>query len=206
VTAVRVAIVTFDGFNEIDSLVALHMLNRMRPHGWRAEIVGPTYSVTSMNGLVVHTQGPLGVATCADVVLFGSGIGGRQAARDAAIREQLPLDPVRQLIGAQCSGALLMGALGLLDGLAVCTDLATRRWVVDAGMTVLDQPFVAYGHRATAGGCLAAAHLSAWVVGSLAGRNQAAEVLDSVAPVGELDFVERILRDVDPFLEPARLP
>lgn len=33
----RIAILTFDRFNEIDSLVALHMLNRMQAHGWRAE-------------------------------------------------------------------------------------------------------------------------------------------------------------------------
>jgi transcriptional regulator GlxA family with amidase domain len=114
---VRIAIVTLDGFNEIDSLVALHLLNRMRPYGWRAEIVGPANTVTSMNGLVIHTQRPLATAAAADVVIFGSGVGGRQAARDHTLRDQLPVDPQRQLIAAQCSGVLLMGALGLLDGL-----------------------------------------------------------------------------------------
>jgi transcriptional regulator GlxA family with amidase domain len=205
VTAVRIAIVTLDGFNEIDSLVALHLLNRMRPYGWRAEIVGPAHTVTSMNGLVIHTQRPLATAAAADVVIFGSGVGGRQAARDHTLRDQLPVDPQRQLIAAQCSGVLLMGALGLLDGLAVCTDHATRPWVINAGMAVLDQPFVAYGQRATAGGCLAAVHLSAWVVATLAGREHAADMLASVAPVGDSEFVEAILRDVDPFLDPARL-
>ena len=43
----RIAILIFDDLNEIDSFVAFHILNRMRTHGWRAEIVGPTHTVTS---------------------------------------------------------------------------------------------------------------------------------------------------------------
>ena len=33
----RVAIVTFDGFNELDSFIALGLLNRLSAHGWKAE-------------------------------------------------------------------------------------------------------------------------------------------------------------------------
>jgi hypothetical protein len=47
---VRTAILTFDGFNEIDSFVFVSMLNRIQRPGWRAEIVAPTELVTSMNG------------------------------------------------------------------------------------------------------------------------------------------------------------
>jgi transcriptional regulator GlxA family with amidase domain len=199
----RIAILTFDGFNEIDSLVSLHILNRMRSLGWRAEIVGPTHTVTSMNGVVLQTQNPLEVAQSADVVLFGSGIGGREASRDPVLRGRILLNPAVQLVGAQCSGTLMMSALGLLDGVPACTDLATRPWVIEAGVEVLDQPFVAHGRRATAGGCLASAYLSAWVIASLAGRDQAADVLASVAPVGEPTFVDHALSIIDPYLVPA---
>ena len=37
----RVAIVTFDGFNELDSFIALGLLNRPAAQGWTAEITGP---------------------------------------------------------------------------------------------------------------------------------------------------------------------
>jgi hypothetical protein len=37
----QVAVVTFDGFNEIDSFVAAHILNRLRPKGWKAFITSP---------------------------------------------------------------------------------------------------------------------------------------------------------------------
>jgi len=199
----RIAILTFDGFNEIDSLASLHILNRMRPHGWGAEIIGPTHTVTSMNGVVLHTQNPLESAQDADVVLFGSGIGGREASKDPELCARIVLDPDVQLVGAQCSGTLLMSRLGLLKGLPACTDLVTKPWVIEAGVEVLDQPFVAYGSRATAGGCMSSTYLSGWVIASLAGRDQAAEVLRTVAPVGEPTFVDHALSIIAPFLSPA---
>ena len=39
----RVAIVTFDGYNEIDSFVSLGLINRLRPLGVQAEIASPIY-------------------------------------------------------------------------------------------------------------------------------------------------------------------
>ncbi len=43
----QVAILTLDGFNELDSFIAAAILNRMRPHGWAAHITSPTGTVTS---------------------------------------------------------------------------------------------------------------------------------------------------------------
>ena len=37
----RIAVITFDGFNEIDSLVSFHILNRVDVAGWKAKIVSP---------------------------------------------------------------------------------------------------------------------------------------------------------------------
>jgi len=68
---------------------------------------------------------------------------------------QLSLDPSRQLLCAQCSGTLLLAKLGFLDGLPACTDFTTKPWVIDAGIEVLNQPFVATNRVATAGGCMA---------------------------------------------------
>ena len=55
----RIAILTFDGFNELDSFIALGLLNRLRPLGWSAELAGPGSHVTSMNGVTVQLQRPL---------------------------------------------------------------------------------------------------------------------------------------------------
>ena len=54
--ATRVAVVTFDGFNELDSFIALGLLNRLRAQGFTAEITGPGLKLTSMNGVSVDVQ------------------------------------------------------------------------------------------------------------------------------------------------------
>ena len=59
----RVAVVTFDGFNELDSLIAAHIINRVDLPGWRAEITSPSETITSMNGVIVRPQQPLEFAT-----------------------------------------------------------------------------------------------------------------------------------------------
>ena len=118
----------------------------------------------------------------------------------------LRLDPARQLLGAQCSGTLVLAKLGLLDGVSACTDLTTKPWVEDAGVTVLNQPFFAEGNIPSAGGCLASQYLAFWAISRLAGAEAAQSAIHYVAPVGEKDeYVSRATRNVAPYLvkEPA---
>jgi len=198
----RVAILTFDGFNELDSFIALGLLNRLKAEGWKAEITSPSTQVTSMNGVTVTAQQPLEFANDADAVLFGSGIYTRAIAENSALLDRLQLDPLRQLIGAQCSGALLLARLGLLADMPACTDLTTKPWLVAAGVRVEDAPFHARGPIATAGGCLASQYLAAWLMLRGAGEAAAAKALHYAAPVGEKDaYVERLLATVRPFVE-----
>jgi transcriptional regulator GlxA family with amidase domain len=197
----HIAILTFDGFNELDSIVALGILSRVRKTDWRVSLACPTPTVTSMNGVTVQAQATLADASAADAVIVGSGIKTRDIANDAALMAQLRLDPARQLIAAQCSGTLLLAKLGLLGSLPACTDLTTKPWVQEAGVEVLDRPFVAHGNVATAGGCLASQYLAAWLLARLLGREAAAAALHYVAPVGEKDaYVSRALAHVAPHL------
>lgn len=116
----------------------------------------------------------------------------------------LKLDPSRQLIGAQCSGTLILAKLGLLDGVPACTDLITKPWVEEAGVSVLNQPFVAKDNVATAGGCLASQYLSAWLIARLVGTEAAKSALHYVAPVGEKEeYISRAMRNISPFLQEA---
>jgi transcriptional regulator GlxA family with amidase domain len=173
----QIAILTFDGFNEIDSFVAGSILNRLRPEGWAAYIVSPTPVVTSMNGVRIERQKPLEFASEADAVIVGSGTQTRTIAADADLLARLRLNPSRQLIGAQCSGALLLAKLGLLENVPACTDIITKPWVVEAGVEVLDAPFYASGNIATAGGCLASQYLAAWIMLRGADEGTAAKAL-----------------------------
>jgi transcriptional regulator GlxA family with amidase domain len=197
----RIAILTFDGFNELDSFIALGLLSRLKADGWKAEIASPASRITSMNGVVVEAQQPLEFANEADAVIFGSGIYTRAIAENSALLDRLQLDPLRQLIAGQCSGTLLMARLGLLADMPACTDLTTKPWVVEAGVRVVDAPFHARGPIATAGGCLASQYLAAWMMAKRAGVEAATQALLYAAPVGEKDaYVERIMKVVTPFL------
>ena len=197
----QIAIVTMEGFNELDSFIASAMLNRVRQPELKALIVCPSDRVSSMNGVVVHAQAPMSFAREADAVIVGSGIHTRDIARNPALLAELNLDPQRQIIGAQCSGALILAKLGLLANVPACTDTRTKPWVEEAGVKVLEQPFVAHGNVATAGGCLGSHYLAAWVIARLAGWASAESVVHYVAPVGEKQqYVDRAFAAVGRYL------
>lgn len=200
----HIAILTFDGFNELDSLIALGILNRVKRPGWRVSLACPSARVRSMNGVVLEAQIPLEEANRADAVLVGSGMLTRDVVADPALMGRLNLDPARQLLGAQCSGTLVLAKLGLLDGVPACTDLTTKPWVQEAGVEVLNQPFFANGNVATAGGCLASQYLAAWIIGRFEGLDAARSAIHYVAPVGEKDeYVARAMANLAPYLHPA---
>jgi transcriptional regulator GlxA family with amidase domain len=202
----HIAILTFQGFNELDSLVALGVLNRIKKPDWRVTLCCPEGEVTSMNGVIVRAQSALEDARSAEAVIVGSGLQTRTIASTPALMARLALDPSRQLIAAQCSGTLLLAKLGLLGNVPACTDLTTKPWVQEAGVEVLDQPFFAQGNIATAGGCLASPYLAAWIIARSEGIEAAASALHYVAPVGEKEaFVRNALEKITPYL-PAVAP
>src|SRR5262245_26811488 len=177
----HIAILTFQGFNEIDSLVALGVLNCIKKRDWRVTLCCPEAEVTSMNGVRVRAQSSLSDARAADAVIVGSGIQTREVVANPELMRELALDPHRQLIGAQCSGTLILAKLGLLGSVPACTDLTTKPWVQEAGVEVLNQPVVAHGNVATAGGCLASPYLAAWIIARTEGLDAAGEALRYVA-------------------------
>jgi transcriptional regulator GlxA family with amidase domain len=168
----RIAIVTFEGFNELDSLIAFAMLNRVKQPELKALITCPSERVTSMNGVVIQSQTPLSFAREAEAVIVGSGVHTRD-----------------------------------LGALPACTDSKTKPWVEEAEVKVLDQPFVAHGNVATAGGCLGSHYLAAWVIARVAGWKAAESVVHYVAPVGQKrEYVERALEVVGRYIpEQARV-
>ena len=197
----NIAILTFEGFNEIDSFVSHHILNRIELADWNVAITCPSETVTSTNGVRVSAQQPLEFANDADAVLFGGSPRSRQIVEDQGIMSRLKLDPQRQLIGSQCAGAWFLAKLGLLAAQPVCTNLRSRPALEALGIRVLDRPFAATGNVASAGGCLASPYLATWVISRLLGREAAETALGIVAPVGEKkQYVANILGAVLPFV------
>jgi transcriptional regulator GlxA family with amidase domain len=150
-----------------------------------------------MNGLTIDAHINLTDANAADAVIIGSGMKTPEVANDASILEKLQLNPVKQLIAAQCSGTFLLAKLGLLGHVPACTDLTSKPWVQAAGVNILNQAFYASGNLATAGGCLSAQYISAWLIARLKSAKHAQEVLHYFSPVGEKEeYVARAMAHI----------
>lgn len=196
-----ISILTFQGFNELDSLIALGVLNRVKKPDWRVNICCPEDSVTSMNGVTIMAQSRLESIRESDAVVLGSGILTREIVSNSKIMDMLTLDPARQLIAAQCSGTLILAKLGLLSDIPACTDLTTKPWVQEVGIEVLNEPFFAKENIATAGGCFSSQYLAAWIITKTEGVKAASEALYYVAPVGEKEeYVERAMKNIEKYL------
>ncbi len=180
----QIALVTFDQFTDIDVHLPWDLLNRVRHPGWSVRILADRSRVTSRTGLGLEVHGGLEETREADAVIITSGELTRTLSKDVAFLDRLHLDPSRQLIGSMCSGALILGAKGLLTGLTATTYPTAWRELEAFGAKAVQEPFVAHGRVATAAGCMAAQDLAGWVIESLTDVRTRELALKSVQPVG----------------------
>jgi transcriptional regulator GlxA family with amidase domain len=181
----KIAIVIFDKFTDIDLFLMWDLLNRVRVPDWSVKILGENDSHISATGISIATQGRIEEANDADAVLFVSGQGTRAKMIDTDWLSRFRLNPEKQFIGSICSGALILAALGLLEGKTATTYPTTKTALESFGVEVVEKPFVANGNVATAGGCLAQQYLIGWVVENLADKDWRDLILKSIQPVGE---------------------
>lgn len=182
---IRVRLVAFDGFTDLDLFFMWDLLNRVHLPNWSVGIIGDSSFHTSMTGMPVPMHGAIAEANTADAVLFTSGKGTRTKICDSEYLAQFNLNPEKQLIGSICSGALVLGALGLLNGRRATTYPSAKKTLEQYGVEVIEQPIVIEGNVATAGGCLAAQYLAGWVIERLVGSAISKAVIKSCQPVGE---------------------
>lgn len=181
----RISIVIFDSFTDIDLFLMWDLLNRVRVPDWEVRIVGDKSHHTSTNGVGTETHGLIEEANQSDVVLFVSGRGTLTKMHDKHWLSRFNLNPERQMIASVCSGALLLAALGLLKDKTATTYPTTKQTLEGLGITVEEKPFIAHGNIATSGGCLAAQYVVGWVIERKADKAWKDLVLKSIQPVGE---------------------
>ena len=181
----KIAIVIFDKFTDIDLFLMWDLLNRVRIENWEVKILGEKSAHVSATNIEIKTHGRIEEANEADAVLFVSGQGTRDRIADENWLKRFNLNPEKQFIGSICSGALILARLGLLEGKTATTYPTSKTLLESFGVEVVEKPFVAHGKIATAGGCLAQQYLIGWIVENLANRDWSESILKSIQPVGE---------------------
>jgi transcriptional regulator GlxA family with amidase domain len=182
----KISIVTFDDFTDLDLFILWDLLNRVDEPGWQVELLGDKPSHVSSTGIEVKMHGPLTEANSSDAVLFCSGKGSRKKMHERAFLDAFRLDADRQLLCAIDSGALLLGALGFLNGKRATSypSEEIKSALEGMGAEVVWDSFIAEGNVATAARCLAGQYLAGWVIEKLVGVEQRSKALESVAPLG----------------------
>ena len=183
----KITIVAFDKFTDIDVFLAWDLFNRvrLREKDWQVKIVGTQEKHVSVAGINLDMQGTIEECNQADLVFFASGPGTRKLIKDPAYLDRFDLNPEKQIICSMCSGALILAALGLLDGLTATTYPTVIEELKSFGIEVENKDLVVHGNIATAAGCLAAIDLVGHCIEQLLGSKIKEDVIASVQPVGK---------------------
>jgi transcriptional regulator GlxA family with amidase domain len=191
------SIVVFDDFSDIDLTLPWDILTRVKRPEWKVNVVGMEATHRSTLGVQVKTDERLDTVDKSDVVLIIGGEGSRVRTKDLEFLECLKkLKPERQLIGAQCSGGLILTALGLLEDRTATTTPFAAQEMEAAGVELQQRPLVVHGNIATAGGCLASLYMTTWILYRCIGAAETRQIFSQVAPVGDDGLWEVIERAI----------
>ncbi|MFG1649445.1 DJ-1/PfpI family protein [Micromonospora sp. NPDC049275] len=180
----RIEIVVFDGFDELDVFGPFEVLAIA---GFDVGLVaverpGP---VTSMRGVQLQVPDVLGRAD--GVVVPGGGWLNRaaegtwaQAQRGVLPAKLAALAPSTRWMASVCTGALLLAAAGLLSGRRATTNREAYDELRAYDVTVLDERVVDDGDRVTAGALAAGLDLGLWLTERELGAATASRVAATI--------------------------
>jgi transcriptional regulator GlxA family with amidase domain len=189
----RIAIVIFDGFDEVDAVAPYEVLQNAARGGADAEVELVTLDqaerVTASHGLVVEPQGVLDGTY--DLVLVPGGGWNDRADRGAwaeAQRGELPaaladLHEDGATMAAVCTGGMLLSAAGLTRARPAVTHHSAMDELAAQGAEVVDARVVDDGDLITAGGVTSGIDLALWIVE----REWGKELADGIAREMEHD-------------------
>jgi transcriptional regulator GlxA family with amidase domain len=193
----RIEIVIFDGYDELDAFGPFEVLGLAAAKGapFEVALVGAEGAgeVRGSHGSLVLVDAGLGSPEA--VVVAGGGWLDRapagawaQVEKGSLPRQLAALVPKLQWTASVCTGAMLLAAAGLLKGRTATTNRHAQADLRDYGVTVLPNRVVDDGTLITAGGITAGLDLALWLTTREAGAGVAREVAASMeyTPVPDL--------------------
>lgn len=173
----RVQIVVFDGFDELDALAPLEVLRRAAEMGADMTVALVTLAprddeVTAAFGLRLRPDAALDLDAPPDLLLVPGGgwnAGGATGVRAEIARGELPAAIARlhargTLIATVCTGALLAAAAGITAGRHVTTHAAALDALRESDAEVPAARVVDDGDLISSGGVTSGLDLALWLV------------------------------------------
>jgi transcriptional regulator GlxA family with amidase domain len=174
---VQVAILIFEKLTALDAIGPYEVLRSVP--GWEVKFVGPEKGPirTDSGALGLSADFGLDEVTEADIVLVPGGEGNRPLLRDEAVLSWLrAIDEGTKWTTSVCTGSLVLGAAGLLDGRRATSHWAFLEQLREFGADPVGGRYVEDGKVVTAAGVSAGIDMALHLVG----RELGPEVAQSI--------------------------
>ncbi len=172
-----IAIVLYPQFTALDAMGPLEVLSSIP--GARVRFVAEqTGSITNDTGVLsVLVATALAELPHPDIILVPGGPGCHAAMESEPLLAWLrAAHATSRWTTSVCTGSLILGAAGLLQGLRATTHWGAQSQLALFGATYAPERFVPQGKVATAAGVSAGIDMALWLAGELAGQAIAREV------------------------------
>lgn len=197
----EIAILLFDGFDELDAIGPYEVLRNAAMLGADARArlltLEPADEVTGSHGLTVRPDGVLDEGSVDLVVVPGGGWNDRaeKGAWYEAQRGALP-EAIARLYGdgatiaSVCTGGMLLSAAGLVQGRPATTHHGALDELREQGAEVVEARVVDDGDLLTAGGVTSGLDLALWLVE----REWGAELAEKISANMEYERRDNVYR------------
>jgi putative intracellular protease/amidase len=171
---VLIAIPIYDRFTALDAVGPYEVLSRLpgAEVAFVAEEPGPVRTDTRALALVADRA--LSEVDACDIVVVPGGPGTRAMLEPNPLHDWLrAVDTTTQWTTSVCTGALLLGAAGLLEGLEATTHWTALDLLAGLGARPTEGRFVPQGKIVTAAGVSAGIDMALWLAAQVAGDDVA---------------------------------
>jgi putative intracellular protease/amidase len=165
-----IVIPLYDRFTALDAVGPYEVLSRLPGAEvvFVAEEAGPVR--TDTRALTVVAERALADVDACDVVVVPGGPGTRQMLEPQRLHDWLrAIDATTEWTTSVCTGALLLGASGLLDGLEATTHWSAFDILATLGARPTERRVVQQGKIVTAAGVSAGIDMALWLAAQIAG-------------------------------------
>lgn len=171
----KIAILLYRGFTALDAVGPYEVLSRIP--GASVSFVGKTTGPvrTDTGSLALTADHTLHEIRKPDILLVPGGLAGTYAAaKDDEILSWIRnVHPDTRWTTSVCTGSLILGAAGVLNGLQATSHWYARNQLSDYGAEYVAERFVVQGNVITAAGVSAGIDMALWLAGELWGKTVA---------------------------------